>query len=60
METQNLPKNINELKSFILEILGEANDRIVPYVSVDEQEELEKLYGDSLYEEHGLKDSARL
>ncbi len=52
METQSLPKDAVELKKFIVATISEVSDRIIPIVSYDEQDELNKLYEDSLYEEN--------
>ena len=49
MKTVTIPKDVNELKSFILNTVCEISERFVPYVSFDEQEELEKIYGKDLF-----------
>jgi len=61
MVTQQLPKTSGELKAFILKTIEEVSERIVPYISEDEQQELEKTYGESLHEnDYSSKQSTRL
>jgi hypothetical protein len=45
MEQKTLPKNKLELKEFILQTVNEG---FIPFISNDEQEELNRLYGESL------------
>ena len=60
METTNMPRNIQELKQIILEVVSEMNKDLIPYVSDTEQKEIEELSGDKLYEEYNPKDCVRL
>lgn len=60
MEANILPRNKKELKEFILEIIGEISERFVPYVSEDEQKEIEELYGEALNEEYKEEEYVRL
>jgi len=48
MKQETLPQNKEELKEFILETIREANGDFIPDLSDDEQEELDKLHGESL------------
>jgi len=48
MEQESLPKNKDELKEFILETVNEACEDFIPRLSDDEQEELDRLHGESL------------
>ncbi|MFT7615695.1 MAG: hypothetical protein ACI8Y7_000517 [Candidatus Woesearchaeota archaeon] len=61
MQTEKIPKTKAELRSFILSTITTVSDRIVPTISIDEQEELDNLYGDSLYvEDYDASNTVRL
>ncbi|MAG01735.1 hypothetical protein CMI42_00180 [Candidatus Pacearchaeota archaeon] len=56
MEQESLPSSKKELKEFILETVREANGGSIPFLSDEEQAELEGLHGDSLDEPRNLED----
>jgi hypothetical protein len=59
MEQKNMPKNVQELKQIILEVVNEINNP-VQEISYEEQKEIDKLYGDLLYKEYDEKDCLKL
>lgn len=47
-----MPKNMQELKQIILDVVSKMDNESMPYVSDEEQKELEKLHGKALEEEY--------
>jgi hypothetical protein len=60
MDLEVMPKTPEELKKFIVEVVREAKGDEIPYLSDEEQEEIEKLYGDKLDEEYNPDDYVTL
>ncbi|MEN7981869.1 MAG: hypothetical protein ABFQ65_00285 [Nanoarchaeota archaeon] len=60
MELTTLPKNIVELKQIILETINEVSERFIPFISQDEQEEIEKIHGKNLEEEYNKEDYMKI
>lgn len=54
-----MPKNVQELKQIILEVVNEINNPIQE-ISYEEQKEIDELYGDLLYKEYDEKDCLKL
>jgi hypothetical protein len=59
MEQKSMPKNVQELKQIILEVVNEINNS-VQEISYEEQKEIDELYGDLLYKECDEKDCLKL
>tara|TARA_Y100000310_G_scaffold325294_1_gene388554 strand:+ start:553 stop:768 length:216 start_codon:yes stop_codon:yes gene_type:complete len=60
MDQEVMPRTPEELKKFIVDVVSEAKENEMPFVSDEEQKEIEELYGEKLDEEYNPDDYVTL
>jgi len=60
MNQEVMPKTLEELKKLIVEVVSETNMNSIPFVSDEEQKEIDGLYEDKLDEGYNPDDYVTL